>query len=44
VRVDEAGHSDGPGGVDDDRLAGLAGEVLADLRDLAVADQDVPAA
>jgi hypothetical protein len=41
VRVDEAGHRDGPGGVDDDRLPGLAGEVLADLGDLAVADQDV---
>jgi hypothetical protein len=41
VRVDEAGHRDGPGGVDDDRVAGLAGEVLADLGDLAVADQDV---
>lgn len=41
MRVDEAGDRDGPGGVDDDRLAGLTGEVLADLGDLAVADQDV---
>jgi hypothetical protein len=41
MRVNETGHRDGPGGADDHCFIGLAGEVLADLGDLAVADQDV---
>jgi hypothetical protein len=41
VRVDKARYRDGPGGVDDYRLARLTGEVLADVGDLAVANQDV---